>query len=40
MTSIKVTYFDIEGVAEKIRLTLAVCNKEFEDIRVDHAKVL
>ena len=34
MASIKVKYFDFEGVAEKVRLALAVCNKEYEDIRI------
>jgi prostaglandin-H2 D-isomerase / glutathione transferase len=32
--SIKLTYFDIEGVAESVRLALALSNTEYEDIRV------
>lgn len=32
--AIKLTYFDIEGVAEPIRLALVLSNTEFEDIRV------
>ena len=40
MATVKVKYFDLEGAAEKIRLTLAMCNKDFEDIRVDHSKVI
>merc|ERR1712125_288293 len=34
MPSIKLTYFDIEGVAEQIRLALVLSGTEFEDIRV------
>lgn len=34
MTSIKLTYFDIEGVAEQVRLALVLSGTEFEDIRV------
>jgi prostaglandin-H2 D-isomerase / glutathione transferase len=33
--TIKLTYFDIEGVAECIRLALLLSNTEFEDIRVN-----
>ena len=32
--SIKLTYFDIEGVVECVRLALVLSNTEFEDIRV------
>jgi prostaglandin-H2 D-isomerase / glutathione transferase len=32
--SIKLTYFDIEGVAEPIRLALVLAGIEFEDVRV------
>lgn len=38
MAEIKVTYFDIEGAAEKIRLAFALCNRDFEDIRINHAE--
>jgi glutathione S-transferase len=34
MTKIKLTYFDIEGVAEPIRLALALAGQEYEDDRV------
>jgi len=33
--SIKLTYFNIEGAAEKVRLTLAMCEQEFEDERIN-----
>lgn len=32
-SSIKITYFPIEGVAEKVRLTLALLDVPFEDVR-------
>lgn len=34
MPKIKLTYFDIEGVAEAVRLALALSGTEFEDDRV------
>ena len=34
MTKIKLTYFDIEGAAEPVRLALALAGKEYEDDRV------
>jgi len=34
MPSIKLSYFDIEGPAEKVRLTLAVTDTTFEDYRI------
>jgi len=34
MSGIKLTYFDIEGVAEKVRLALKIGGKDFEDVRV------
>lgn len=37
MTKIKLTYFDIEGVAEPIRLALALAGQEYEDDRVSFA---
>lgn len=33
-TSLKLTYFDIEGVAEPVRLALALAGVPFEDVRV------
>lgn len=33
-SSLKLTYFDIEGVAEPIRLALLLANVPFEDVRV------
>jgi len=36
--SIKLSYFGIEGVAEKIRLALVIGKVEFEDDRVDFAR--
>jgi glutathione S-transferase len=38
MTKIKLTYFDIEGVAEPTRLALALAGKEYEDERVSSAE--
>eukprot|EP00959_Pyramimonas_sp_CCMP1952_P282117 5896887-Pyramimonas_sp.AAC.3 len=32
---VKVTYFNIEAVAEKLRLALSMTNTPFEDERVD-----
>jgi glutathione S-transferase len=34
MPKIKLTYFDIEGIAESVRLALALSESEYEDIRV------
>lgn len=34
MPEIKLTYFDIDGIAEQIRLTLILSNIDFEDVRV------
>merc|ERR1739848_881788 len=31
---IKLTYFNIEGAAEKVRLTLVMCGEEFHDERL------
>jgi prostaglandin-H2 D-isomerase / glutathione transferase len=36
-SSIKLTYFDIEGVAEPVRLAFAFANIKYEDIRITHA---
>ena len=33
--SIKVTYFNIAGAAEKVRLALVMCGKEFQDERIN-----
>lgn len=37
MSKVKLTYFGIEAAAEKVRLALVMCNKEFEDERIDFA---
>lgn len=34
MPTIKLTYFDIEGVAEPVRLALALSGTQFEDVRI------
>ena len=34
---LKLTYFNIEGVAEKVRLALKLGGLEFEDERVEHS---
>ena len=34
MSSIKLTYFDIEGRAECVRLALALADVEYEDVRI------
>jgi len=34
---IKLTYFDIEGAAEKVRLAFCLGDVEFEDERIDHS---
>lgn len=36
--SIKLSYFNIEAAAEKVRLALVMCGKEFEDHRVEFAE--
>jgi len=38
MSPIKLTYFDIEGVAEQVRLALVLSGIEFEDIRVQFSE--
>jgi len=37
MTKIKLTYFNIEGVAEKVRLAFKIGGVEFEDVRINYA---
>ena len=37
-TSIKLTYFDIEGAAEKVRLALVIAGVPFEDDRIEFSK--
>ena len=34
MTQIRLSYFDIEGAAEKVRLALVLAGVDFEDDRV------
>jgi prostaglandin-H2 D-isomerase / glutathione transferase len=36
--SIKLTYFDIEGIAESIRLALTLTNTDYEDHRISFAE--
>merc|ERR1719276_466167 len=36
--SIKLTYFDIEGAAECVRLALTLAGAEFEDNRIDFSE--
>ncbi|GBG30258.1 Glutathione S-transferase [Hondaea fermentalgiana] len=38
MTKIKLTYFDIQGVAEKVRLAFVLNGVDFEDVRIKHAE--
>jgi hypothetical protein len=33
-TPVKIEYFDIEGVAEQVRIALAVANIKFDDVRI------
>lgn len=37
VASIKLTYFDIEGVAESIRLALELSKTKYEDDRISFA---
>ena len=38
--TVKLTYFDIAGAAEKVRLALVMCDKTFEDERIDFQVVI
>jgi glutathione S-transferase len=38
MMTIKLTYFNIQGVAEKVRLALVLAGIPFEDVRVSNAE--
>lgn len=38
MSPIKLTYFDIEGVAEQVRLAFYLSGTEFEDIRIQFSE--
>ena len=38
MPSYKVTYFNIQGLAEPIRFILSHAGVEFEDVRIDKEK--